>query len=103
MASIKLRASEHLVKTDQNVDSCCLGLEVWVNRNALIRAISFQLTRPANLATENPKANLEVPYHGPTQRWQIQLCLGPAPVLGDSRVARRRQRKIVTNPFHNQS
>src|ERR1035438_10707415 len=44
------------------------------------------------IAAENPKADLEIPYHGPTQRWSAQLCIGPAAVLGDSRVASRRRR-----------
>src|ERR1019366_7328402 len=48
------------------------------------------------VAAENPKANLEIPHHGPTQRWQIQLCIGPAAILGDSRAASRRQRSINT-------
>jgi hypothetical protein len=48
------------------------------------------------VAAENPQANLEIPYHGPTQRGPAQLCLGPAAVLGDSRVASRRQPRINT-------
>jgi hypothetical protein len=44
------------------------------------------------VAAENPKADLEIPYHGPTQWWPAQLCIGPAAVLGDSRVASRRRR-----------
>src|ERR1019366_1059464 len=42
------------------------------------------------VAAENPQANLEIPDHGPTQRWPAQLCIRPAAVLGDSRVASRR-------------
>src|SRR5664279_3188756 len=43
------------------------------------------------VTAENPKADLEIPHHGPTQRWPAQLCIGPTAVLGDSRVASRRQ------------
>ena len=41
-------------------------------------------------------ANLEIPHHGPAQRWPAQLCVGPAAVLGDTRVASRRQPTINT-------
>jgi hypothetical protein len=43
--------------------------------------------RVGTVAAENSRANLKIPYHRPTQRWQIQLCISPAAVLGDSRVA----------------
>src|ERR1019366_1223822 len=39
---------------------------------------------------------LEIPHHRPAQRWPAQLCIGPAAVLGDSRVASRRQGRINT-------
>src|ERR1017187_104633 len=47
--------------------------------------------RVGTVAAENPEADLEIPYHGPTQRWPAQLRIGPAAVLGDSRVAGRRR------------
>src|ERR1035438_5978196 len=47
-------------------------------------------------AAENPKANLEIPDHGPAKRWPAQLCIGSAAVLGDSRVASRRTRRSNT-------
>jgi IstB-like ATP binding protein len=40
------------------------------------------------------KANRKIPDHEPTQRRPAQLCIGPAAVLGDSRVANRRQQSI---------
>jgi hypothetical protein len=52
--------------------------------------------RVGTVAAENPKANLEVPDHGPAQRRPAQLCIGPAAVLGDSRVAGRRQWRVNT-------
>src|ERR1039457_6505584 len=47
--------------------------------------------RVGTVAAENPEADLEIPHHGPTQRWPAQLRIGPAAVLGDSRVASRGQ------------
>ena len=52
--------------------------------------------RVGTVAAKDPKADREIPDHGPTQRWPAQLCIGPAAVLGDSRVAGRRQRGINT-------
>src|ERR1035441_4017944 len=69
--------------------SCRPGLARHLRRGSRrYRALG---ARVGTVAAENPKADLEIPYHGPTQRWQIQLCIGPAAVLGDSRVARDRK------------
>src|ERR1035441_6187444 len=46
--------------------------------------------RVGTLTAENPQTNLEIPHHGPAQRWPALLCIGPAAILGDSRVASRR-------------
>jgi len=42
------------------------------------------------VVAEGPKANREIPNHGPSQWWPEQLCVGPAAVLGDTPVASRR-------------
>src|SRR5450759_5350812 len=74
--------------------SCWPGLARHLRRrSSRDRALG---ARVGTVAAENPKANLEIPHHGPTQRWPAQLCIGPAAVLGDSRVANRRQWRINT-------
>src|ERR1035441_10934639 len=74
--------------------SCWSGLARHLGRRSSPhRALGV---RVEPVAAENPKANLEIPYHRPTQWWPAQLCIGPATVLGDSRVASRRQRRINT-------
>src|SRR5450759_5374092 len=65
-------------------------------RSSRYRALG---ARVGTVAAENPKANLEIPHHGPTQRRPAQLCIGPAAVLGDSRVASRRQGETTGDTF----
>jgi hypothetical protein len=71
--------------------SCRPGLARHLRRR---KPIPCTLSRVGTVAAGNPKANLESPHHGPAQRWPAQLCIGPAGVLGDSRVASRRPRRI---------
>src|SRR5664280_1847781 len=76
--------------------SCRPGLARHLRRRSShYRALG---ARVGTVAAANPTADLEIPDHGPPQRWPAQLCIGPAAVLGDSRVAGRRPRRITRRP-----
>ena len=48
-------------------------------------------TRTGTVATEDPKSDLEIADNRPAQRRQAHVCLSQAPVLGNSRPARRQK------------
>src|ERR1019366_4459045 len=76
--------------------SCWPGLARHLGRrSSQYRALG---ARVGTVAAKNPKADREIPYHGPAPRRPAHICIGPAAVLGHTRVASRRQGRINPPP-----